>query len=214
MSKFWQTYRFWISLSLLLILYSVGLVGLQTSSREWFLAATPLTLVISTIALLLNQEKWNISLFFFAIFAALTGFLVEVIGVKTGAIFGNYSYGETLGLKLFSVPLVIALNWLLLSLSSGALIARLEVHWAIKIAIGASLMTILDILIEPIAIALDFWTWESAQIPMQNYLAWWIISAIMLFAFDRLKFKKDNRLALPIMLIQFLFFGCLQLLTF
>ena len=40
------TYRPHFSIAILVILYVVGIVGLGSSSREWFLAATPLTLVI------------------------------------------------------------------------------------------------------------------------------------------------------------------------
>jgi len=42
---------------------------------------------------------------------SIIGFLIEVIGVKTGYIFGRYYYGQSLGYHLLSVPLLIGLNW-------------------------------------------------------------------------------------------------------
>ena len=34
----------------------------------------------------------------------LIGFVIEVIGVKTGYVFGSYSYGDSLGFKILEVP--------------------------------------------------------------------------------------------------------------
>ena len=39
------------------------------------------------------------------------GFFVELLGVKTGLIFGNYHYGATFGAKWQDVPYLIGLNW-------------------------------------------------------------------------------------------------------
>ena len=44
---------------------------------------------------------------------ALIGFIFEIIGVKTGLIFGHYKYCNGLGTKVFDVPLIISLNWAL-----------------------------------------------------------------------------------------------------
>jgi putative membrane protein len=43
---------------------------------------------------------------------------LEVVGVKTGLIFGEYKYGSTLGIKLFEVPLIIGFNWVFVILGS------------------------------------------------------------------------------------------------
>jgi uncharacterized membrane protein len=37
---------------------------------------------------------------------------------------------------------------------------------------AALLMVALDVLIEPVAVALDFWQWENAVIPIQNFVMW------------------------------------------
>ena len=44
----------------------------------------------------------------------------EAVGVRTGAIFGAYSYGDVLGARLLAVPPVIGFNWTLTLL--GALL--------------------------------------------------------------------------------------------
>ena len=51
----------------------------------------------------------------------LTGMITEILGVQLGWIFGDYQYGEALGYKLFGVPLLIGVNWTLLTLITGAI---------------------------------------------------------------------------------------------
>ena len=57
----------------------------------------------------------------FFIFAFSIGFLVEVIGVNYGIIFGNYTYGKVLGFKVLNVPLMIGVNWFFLSIACGGI---------------------------------------------------------------------------------------------
>jgi putative membrane protein len=48
---------------------------------------------------------------------AVAGFFIEAIGVNTGLIFGNYVYKTTLGWKFLETPLIIGVNWILLTCS-------------------------------------------------------------------------------------------------
>ena len=49
-------------------------------------------------------------------------------------------------------------------------------------------MVLLDIMIEPVAIELDFWQWEGGNIPLQNYLMWFIVALFMnwIISFNKL----------------------------
>jgi bisanhydrobacterioruberin hydratase len=199
------------SIAFLVILYVVGLVGLQTDSRAWFLAATPLTLTISAAMIILNMRAWNPSAFAAMIICAFVGFAIEVLGVHTGLIFGDYQYGATLGWKAFEVPLVIGLNWMLLVSSTGTLTHRLRMPRYLQAAISATVMTALDLLIEPVAMRLDFWQWAGHTVPMLNYLAWWISSFVLLLLYLYLPFRKDNPVALAVLALQFIFFGVLNI---
>ena len=51
-----------------------------------------------------------IKLFFLLITCFLVGMLSEIIGVKYGFIFGEYSYGNALGIKFMGVPLIIGIK--------------------------------------------------------------------------------------------------------
>jgi uncharacterized membrane protein len=63
-----------------------------------------------------------------------------------------------------------------------------------------------DVLLEPVAIHFDFWSWEGGSIPLQNYAAWWIIAFFMLLGAFYFVQNLKNRLAVYIIGIQVLFF--------
>ncbi|MBK9792799.1 MAG: carotenoid biosynthesis protein [Sphingobacteriales bacterium] len=73
-------------------------------------------------------------------------------------------------------------------------------------------MTLLDVFIEPVAIRLDFWQWQNNVIPFQNYVAWYLISFLLFLFFRRVNGAIQNRIAIIVLAIQFLFFAILNLL--
>jgi len=200
------------SLAVLVILHTVGLFGLASDAQSWFLALTPLNLWLSLLILLINHRAWSVSTNFVLALAFLVGFFVEVAGVETGFIFGDYTYGATLGLRLFDVPLVMGANWALLVFASGALVAPLKIHWMGKAAIAALSMTLLDVLIEPVAMQLDFWDWANHTVPFQNYAVWFIVAFGLHLAFQKWVQTPHNKVAVGLFIIQVIFFGGLNLM--
>lgn len=204
-------YRTQLSVGVLVIFYSVGLVGILGEGGQEFANLTPLNLMLSALILWLNHEHWSKKVVLGILFAALVGFGIEVLGVKTGKIFGVYEYGNALGFKFFEVPLTIGLNWAMLAYSSAVVVKKLSKNTVVRSAIGASIMVLLDVLIEPVAIQFDFWSWQSDTIPLQNYLAWWLISFGVLYAINHYNKWLENKLAIVLLLTQFAFFGVLNL---
>ncbi len=199
---------------LLISMYLAGIIGLQWEySREIFKFLVPFNLIFTAFVVLFFHRNWNKYFGSFIIFTILAGFFVEVLGVKTGIIFGKYHYQTTLGIKILEVPPIIGLNWLVLVYATGVFCAsfdRIKVkilqNKIIQTALGASIMTFLDFLIEPVAIKFAFWAWDEPNIPLQNYVAWWFISAFLLTIFTYLSFEKNNKIATFVLLLQFLFF--------
>ncbi|RRB03902.1 carotenoid biosynthesis protein [Larkinella rosea] len=202
-------------LTLLILAYTAGIIGLQMPSLSpLFRSLVPYNLLGSLLLLLFFHTDWKPSFLFYGILAIKLGFLIEVLGVHTGFVFGNYVYGETLGWKLWEVPVVIGFNWLMLTYCCGVIFDRFLVPVYLKTILAASLMVLLDLLIEPVAIRLDFWNWFGAPVPIRNYLGWWIVSLVLLAIWYGLPFRKQNRLALPLLTLQFLFFAILNALIF
>ncbi len=197
---------------LLLAMHTAGVIGLSIpSSRELFQTLTPFNLLASAAIVLHFQKDKTSSYFVFIGVAALVGYAVEVIGVSTGQLFGNYQYGETLGIQVLDVPLVIGVNWVLLVYLSGCFASYFSKSVVVRALLGAAVMTMLDVLIEPVAVQFDFWQWEFGEIPMQNYLAWFIVAFILHLFFQKLGFQKNNLVAVRLLYIQALFFGALNL---
>lgn len=214
--------RFKLALILLLQLHFFGVLGMHlTIMNEWlqmltpfesFLSLTPANLILTAFILFLFHHEWNKSFYIFFLASFLIGFGVEVLGVKTGVIFGEYYYGDVLGFKLAEVPILIGVNWLVLAYSASIISTKISKNIFLSAAIGAFLMTALDWLIEPVAVALGFWIWEGGDIPLLNFIAWFIISFFICLLFQFLQFKKENKMAFWVIGVQALFFLTQQII--
>jgi bisanhydrobacterioruberin hydratase len=195
----------------LAIFYSVGTLGICFGNKAFFLSLSPWNLLLSIVILLFSYKKLTAKTVGIFFLIATAGFIAELIGVKTALLFGDYSYGKNLGFKLFDVPLIIAVNWLMLSLVSISLFLKLPLpKWGLAI-LSASLMTLLDFLIEPVAINSDFWSWTGGNIPIYNYICWWIIAFPLHFLLLKKNVVEQNKVSIGLLIILFLFFGILNL---
>jgi putative membrane protein len=138
------------------------------------------------------NNNYSRSFIFLCLQLFLFGFIVEVIGVNTGIIFGEYTYGKTLGLTLFSAPLIMGINWINLSLASFGIISFFTDKKLLLITLSSLLMVFIDYIIEPIAINLDFWSWEYITVPIHNYFGWFFCAIIaqLLIVFSKVKINK------------------------
>jgi putative membrane protein len=58
--------------------------------------------------------------------------------------------------------------------------------------IASLLMVGLDFLIEPVAINSDYWSWENNQIPLYNYVCWFLISFLIHIVYQKNKLTEQN----------------------
>jgi putative membrane protein len=188
------------------VMHLAGLVGLfYKPLYPYFIHLVPFNLLATTTLLLYFHTEWNYPFYLFLIATYCVGYGVEVLGVHTGIPFGLYSYGAGLGYKVWDVPLVIGVNWVLLVYCSGMIAAFFRSFW-IRVLVGAISMTALDAVIEPVAIYLDFWSWQAGVVPYKNYLGWFGTSFLLHVLFITSKFRKVNVVASSVWLIQVSFF--------
>jgi bisanhydrobacterioruberin hydratase len=197
---------------LLVIIHLAGIIGLLSSYRNLFLMVTPLNLILSAFLLVHNHIGINKQFFLFLLISFFTGFLVELIGVNTGILFGHYTYESALGFKLLNVPVIIGINWFILTFCAGIICNKIKGSIYLRSCIGACMLVVMDYLIERIAPQYYFWTWRNGIIPFQNYVAWFIISFVILLVFYKLNFNKMNRLAPSLFVIQLVFFALLGII--
>lgn len=195
-----------IPLLVILILHTVGIFGLLSPYQSLFLLLTPVNLILSAYFLFSKHIDFSKSFWLFTIIIFSAGYFVEVLGVQTKLIFGSYQYGNTLGPKFLDVPILMGLNWLNLIYAAGVVLNRLQIPNYLKSFLGAGILVLLDVFLEPVAMKYDFWSWENNLVPIQNYIAWFICSYLFLNLFYYLNFKKENQLALYFIIIQFVFF--------
>src|SRR5690606_15857585 len=113
---------------------------------------------------------------------------------------------------MWEVPLMIGVNWLLLTYAAGEVVRRLpKMQLLLRSFLTALLMVGLDFLIEPVAIQLDFWTWEGGTIPFRNYVAWFIVAHFLAFIYHTLPQRPVNQLAIFTFVVQVVFFLVLNL---
>ncbi len=175
-----------------------------------------------------TQKKINTSLIIFIAICFVTGIAVEIIGTSTGWLFGNYSYGNALGPAIKNVPYIIGINWFIIIYCCGVsmymLLTRLTAKLseqtgkpsktikALSVVVdGATLAVFFDWIMEPVAVKLGYWQWlGDGEIPLYNYICWFVISMLLLFVFHRLPLDKQNKFAVNLLLIQAMFFLLLR----
>jgi putative membrane protein len=194
-----------IALFLLIVLHSVGIVGLNLDeTRTAFETISHINISISLLLVLLADHIKSLKLIFFLALSFTLGMLIEIVGVKTGIIFGAYHYTDRFGPSIMSVPVAIGLNWFLLTL---CVMNSLNLkNNALRAILGGACMTAIDFILEPFATKHNFWVWESSGIPpIQNYLSWFIFSTLLCYIFILLKLKTANKVARYYLLILLIF---------
>lgn len=199
--------------SILIIFYTVGIVGIANrSTGSLFTSLTPFALLLSAFLIAIYHEKFDLKTIGTFALIYLLGFISEERGVNTGLVFGNYSYGDTLGVRINGTPLIIGLNWLMLTYLTASIVDYFKLNVFLKIISAALLMLIYDIVLEQLAPKLDMWTWENNVVPVQNYVAWFILAVIFQSILKIRGITVRNKISPLVFSVQFLFFLTLFML--
>jgi bisanhydrobacterioruberin hydratase len=195
------------------IFYLVGVLGLSfPETRPLFIRLVPFALILGFAGVLLFHEaKWDLKTLTAFVLVYISGFVIESVGVNTGLIFGEYIYGKTLGYQIFETPLIIGMNWLFLVYVSSSLTEKLNSGKVISFLLPPVLMVVYDLVLEQVAPDLGMWNWKNEVIPLQNYIAWFVVAFIFVLVFRLLNIKTSNKIAPLIFILQFLFFLSLMI---
>lgn len=184
-----------------------GTIGIALGYGDWFLSKTPLNLSIFLVVMILffpilNRKTVLIGGIFF-----LSGMLVEWIGVHYEFLFGSYYYGENLGWKIDGVPLLIGVNWMILTLITGCIASYFFEKKIIRIIVASSMMIFLDFFMEVAAPPFDFWIWKEGVAPLRNYIAWFGIAMILHTFYQVANIRGNLILSAHLYLSQLAFFA-------
>ncbi len=196
-----------IAIRVIWLFHLCAMIGVTLGFFDFFIQKTILNLSVSFSLLVwvfpINSSKEILA----ASLCFLVGMLVEYLGVNYGFLFGEYSYGLNLGPKIQGVPWLIGVNWAMLIFITGAISNKFKISKYAKVILGAFLMILLDFLMEASAPVFDFWEFEGGDVPLQNYVSWFLISLGLHGVFQFLEVKGDFRFCLNLYLCQIIFFS-------
>ena len=203
-----------ISIFIIWLVHISGFLGMVFYDLDFFAGFTSINLSLMSIIVFTNIKLTNKNQIFSLLLIFLVGMLSEFIGVNYGLIFGEYTYGNNLGFKLFGVPLLIGLNWVILTVICANITSILIKNNSIllMIILGTTLMLTMDFVMEPIAPKLDLWKFKNLVVPTSNYIGWLIISILTQTIYN-IQFKeKEFKISLNLYTAIFIFFGSLNLI--
>lgn len=202
-----MSYQAFITILVVLVFYMTGIAGMTLpSTRSLFFRLIPSVILGSfLLSLIFHRSGFNsITIIVFTIIACLA-WLIEVAGVKSGIIFGQYTYGPSLGIQVAGVPLIIGLNWLFLVYCTAAIVEKMSSGIS-KIFWASILMVVYDVVLELSASSAGMWEFSSGIPPLRNYASWFIVSFILHLILRISGVRIVNIVAPFVFLIQFLFF--------
>lgn len=196
------------------IFYCVGLaLYFVPITHKLFIMLTPYTLVLTALIIFYHHKKWNsITMAVFAGIFVLS-IVAEIIGVATGKLFGVYNYQHGLGFKIFEVPVLIGLNWVVLIYSSNSILSKFSSKKTVVIIGSALLMVLYDIILEKAAPLMEMWDFKDSNPPINNYVMWFLLSLLFSFGIQHFKINTLNKPAPYLFVTQGVFFVVIILLN-
>lgn len=196
--------------------YFFLLFGALWNATGWFsglmyYTTSPMMLILGLLTLLSVEKKFFVKISLWFIVTAFVTVALEWVGQETGKVFGSYAYSDFLFPQVFNVPIVIGISWAGVCLGAIGLLQRsrkiLPHSTSTKMLLTGLLMAGFDLLLEPVAIKLSYWSWSGNFPPLQNFLAWAIIGSIFsLPVYLIMKNVRLTKLAFHTFLAQVIYF--------
>jgi putative membrane protein len=199
-----------ISIGIIWLFHICGMIGISYGNKEFFLAFTPINLFISFVLLFINQLQLEKSELNAALIIFFIGMVSEILGVNYGLIFGDYVYLDNLGFKVLGVPVLIGVNWIILTFITGSMSNYVIKNKHIAALTGAILMILLDLIIEPVAPLLGFWIFDLPTVPLQNYIGWFAIGLTTQYIYHFNIERKEHSFSINLLLVNTVFFAFLN----
>jgi len=138
------------------------------------------------------------------IIVLVSAFGIETLGAKTGFPFGAYTYTDRFGPMIGLVPMTIPLAWHVVVTNALFIVRAIAPHLSrlTEAALAGLFCTIYDFILEPFATTVKgYWIWSEGTIPPLNYIAWFVLSALLVRLFAPTisnRYRRDPR---PLMIV-------------
>ncbi|WP_163505447.1 carotenoid biosynthesis protein [Fodinicola acaciae] len=169
------------------VLAQIGYPLTSGTARNVLTVVTVLLFAATSIVHAGRTQGWSYAARFVAITAG-GGFLVEVVGVAFGIPFGSYVYADTLGPRLFGVPLVIPLAWTMMAWPSWLVAGRLVRSRWLRVLVAGWALASWDVFLDPQMVAAGHWRWLDpspslpgiSAVPLTNYVGWMVVAVALM----------------------------------
>lgn len=136
--------------------------------------------------------------FFLFALLALFGIGIESFGVATGVLYGDFQYDDFFTGKVFGmVPWSVGFVWAALVIGVGALTETYRSDWWKRVGIATALLVGFDLVFDPLAVHMDFWSWSGGGVyygvPVHNFIGWIIMSVLSMLIYQYLTQTWDIR---------------------
>jgi bisanhydrobacterioruberin hydratase len=113
----------------------------------------------------------------------LYALIIESSAIKLGFPYGNFTYFDVLGNKLFGLtPWTVAFAYPPIILLAYSHARRKSYPLPLTLFLATVLATAIDLVLDPAAVKLGFWAWPSGglfyNVPLVNFLGWLLTSFI------------------------------------
>ena len=153
----------------------------------------------------------------FAVVSFIISIGMEIIGTKTGLVFGGkykFDLNKSPGPSFLGIPLVIPLAWsglIYMSLnfsshlfseminygqSSNMITATLRLYFSRELFLlflPSLLLVIIDLVFDPIAVDEKRWKWENPGsyygVPILNFVGWFITAFLIMWIFSMIQYQ-------------------------
>ena len=200
-----------VSIFAVWLVHLSAIIGVYLGYADWFMSKTSWNLLLMGLLLVLNYPIRTPKSVAVASFIIAFSFFAEWIGVTTAFPFGEYSYGDNLGVKLDGVPLVIGFNWLYLSLGFATIAEFISENKWIRITLASLFMVALDLVIEPVAKQMDYWEFVLDPVPIANYVGWFALSYMVQAVIVFSDMKEKGIFSIHLIAATILYFGLIFL---
>lgn len=199
-------------IAFLWIIHISALVGIALGYAQFFLPKTPLNMLYILLGMVFFYPLASSRSLGVFTLAFVVGMSVEWIGVHTGLLFGDYTYGQNFGPKLDGIPYLIGINWAVLTLACGTIATKTIGKGLAAATAAAGLMVLLDFFLEQICSWSGYWTFSGGGAGWLNYVCWFVIAFLLQLAFQKITPKGNRLISLHIYGTQLFYASALWLL--
>jgi uncharacterized membrane protein len=168
------------------VLGQIGYPLVHGATRDRLTVSVVVLFAATTVAHAGTSRGWPVAALLVVV-TAVPGFAVEALAVHTGFPFGHYRYASSLGVRVWGVPIVIALAWTMFAWPAALVARRLVRSYTGRVVVGAWALAAWDLFLDPQMVAAGHWRWQFPSphlpgvdtVPLTNYAGWLLAAAVI-----------------------------------